>query len=334
MPEHEEFGAALAPGTRLTGKHGDYELGQVLGQGGFGITYAAARTRDGLRVAIKEYYPSHCAERSGELVRAHQGWEEDYARRLERFTDEGRTLLALNAVASVVRAYDAFEANGTAYLVMEYLDGVPLFKKAESLGGRIPPEVLLPAMRPLIRDLETIHAMGLLHRDIAPDNIMWMPDGTLKLIDFGSARTISSQKKTVLLKPGFAPVEQYLSDGREQGPWTDIYSLCATLYYLLSGVYPPASQERLMQAGAAEQSGSELAGLITLGVALTPEEDAAISRGMAVQPRQRTQSARELERELYGTQFTTSVYEVDPPPEPKRKLSLLARILDFLGFGR
>ena len=334
MPEREEFGAALAPGVRLEGARGEYELVRVLGQGGFGITYAAVRTYDGVPAAIKEYYPSHCAERSGELVRAHPGWEEDYARRLERFTEEGRTLLALNSVASVVRALDAFEMNGTAYLVMEYLDGVPLFKKAESLGGRIPPELLLPAMRPLIRDLDTIHALGLLHRDIAPDNIMWMPDGTLKLIDFGSARTISSQKKTVLLKPGFAPVEQYLSDGREQGPWTDIYSLCATIYYLLSGVYPPASQERLMQAGSSGQAEGELESLIKLGVALTPEEDAAISHGMAVQPRQRTRSAMELERELYGEQFAGSVYEVEPTPKPERRLSLLARILDFLGFGR
>ena len=125
-------------------------------------------------------------------------------------------MLASLELPSVVRALGAFEDRGTAYLVMEFIDGVPLHEKAAELGGRIPPELLLPRLGPLLRDLERMHESGLIHRDITPDNIMWTRDGALKLIDFGSARTTSSKRFTVMYKRGFAPVEQYLDS--DQGP--------------------------------------------------------------------------------------------------------------------
>ena len=324
MAGQEEYGSALAQGSELQGSGGSYRIGRVLGQGGFGITYAATYP-GGKRVAIKEYFPMHCAQRTdGAGVSPRAGWEEDYAQRLRRFSEEGRTLLALEAIPSVVRALDAFEANGTGYLVMEFLDGLPLYRKAEALGGRIPPEELLPRVKPLLKDLETIHRLGLIHRDITPDNVMWMPDGTLKLIDFGSARAMSSQSKTVLLKQGYAPVEQYITSS-EQGPYTDVYALSATIYYLLSGVQPPVATERLDDDG--------IRSLISLGVALTPEEDAAILPGMAVQPQRRTQSAAELARELYSDAESAGVTDDTPVGPTPPKQSFFRRLLAFFGFG-
>ena len=296
MPNSEWYGA-LEPGVKLPGGHGPgYYLKRVIGQGGFGITYEAESfngiegSANGATVAIKEFFPKDCAVRGsdGITVCARPGCEEEYVSRLSRFSEEGRTLTALSGCDSVVRVLSTFDANNTSYLVMEYLDGMPLYKKAMELGGRIPPEELLPRLPKLLLDIAAMHRAGILHRDITPDNIMWMPDGTLKLIDFGSARSMSQDKKTVFLKFGYSPIEQHITSG--QGPYTDIYALCATIYYLLSGINPPEAVDRL--------DNDPLRSLISLGVALTPEEDAAILHGLAVQPMERTQTADDLLREL------------------------------------
>ena len=299
MSGSNNFGA-LDAGTRLrcAASWDYYIIDCVLGEGGFGITYKATEfaptTGSGDRemgaVAVKEYFPMHCATRSedGITVVPIPGREEEYAAGLTRFSEEMKTLASLRNVDSVVRVVNTFNANGTAYLVMEYLDGVPLYKKAQELGGRIPPEELLPKLPRLLQDISQMHRAGILHRDITPDNIMWMPDGTLKLIDFGSARSMSKSHKTVLLKLGYAPIEQYITSG--QGTWTDVYALCATIYYLLSGGNPPDAVDRL--------DNDPLKPLVELGVALTPWEDAAILHGMTVQPMDRTQTADDLLREL------------------------------------
>ena len=145
---------------------------------------------------------------------------------LNSFLDEARLLAKQTELKSVVQVEDFFSTNGTAYLVMEYLDGVTLSDKMKA-EGRLPAQRLLSMLRPLMEDIGKLHASGIIHRDISPDNIMWMPDNTLKLLDFGCARSMEDGKSmSVLLKHGFAPVEQYQTRG--QGPWTDIYSLCAT----------------------------------------------------------------------------------------------------------
>lgn len=321
----------LAPGVTVMGASGfGYRIDCALGQGGFGITYKAytvTKHTDGYfdptPVAIKEYFPAKFASRDGDgvTVLAQPGHEEEYTAGLSRFSEEMKTLAALSGCDSVVHVINTFNANGTGYLVMEYLDGMPLYRKAEELGGRIPPEELLPKLPRLLQDISVMHRSGILHRDITPDNIMWMPDGTLKLIDFGSARHMSKKQKTVMLKLGYAPLEQYMSNGK-QGPWTDVYALSATVYFLLSGVNPPDPVSRL--------DNDPLKPLTELGVALTPEEDAAILHGMAVQTMERTQSADELLRELTATPGRTGHVNTEQPRRP----SFLRRILGRLLGGR
>ena len=296
----------MSSGTVLEGTLYTYQLQKVLGQGGFGITYRALNRERGELVAVKEYFPVRSAVRAQDgTVQAKPGYEEEFKTGLESFSGEARMLATMDKVPSVVQVMDQFQKRGTAYLVMEYLDGTPLHEKAARMGGKIPPEELLPKLPPLLRDLAVIHKLGVLHRDITPDNIMWMPDGTLKLLDFGSARNVGGgNSMTVLLKQGFAPVEQYLTGG--QGSYTDVYALCATIYFLLTGVMPTSALERL------EHDDLQPPSHYCQG--LTPQQDGAILRGMRVQPKERTQTVEELARELDIQEPRPVV--VDPKPAP------------------
>lgn len=296
----------MSSGTVLEGTLYTYQLQKVLGQGGFGITYRALNRERGELVAVKEYFPVRSAVRAQDgTVQTKPGYEEEFRTGLESFSGEARMLATMDKVPSVVQVMDQFQKRGTAYLVMEYLDGIPLHEKAARMGGKIPPEELLPKLPPLLRDLAAIHRLGVLHRDITPDNIMWMPDGTLKLLDFGSARNVGGgNSMTVLLKQGFAPVEQYLTGG--QGSYTDVYALCATIYFLLTGVMPTSALERL------EHDDLQPPSHYCQG--LTPQQEGAILRGMRVQPKERTQTVEELAREL-AIQEPRPVI-VDPKPAP------------------
>ncbi|MCD8146722.1 MAG: serine/threonine protein kinase [Clostridiales bacterium] len=298
----------LAPGTLLTGTLYTYRLVRVLGQGGFGITYEAEEVNHHQRLALKEYFPMWAAVRTDDQQVTPKPYQEaDYQKGLDRFSGEARMLASFDPLPSVVQVKDCFQSNGTAYLVMEYLDGVPLHEKAKQMGGRIPPSELLPKLPPLLRDLEELHQAGVLHRDIAPDNIMWMPDGTLKLLDFGSARRMEgNQELTVITKPRFAPVEQYTTRG--QGPYTDVYAMCATIYFLLTGKVPPQSTERLEE--------DPLQPPTALGVALTPLEEAALLHGLAVQPKDRIQSMYDLLREMRLEDPRPTQHTPPTPPTP------------------
>ena len=277
----------LCPGTGLTGTLKSYSIGRVLGQGGFGITYEAT-SEFGERVAIKEYFPLTWVIRvTGKQVVAKTDQETVYQKGLQSFSNEARMLAGIDDLNTVVKVMDCFHENGTAYLVMEFLDGMSLKAKAEACGGRIPAEELLPKLRPVIADLEQLHQRGMLHRDIAPDNLIWTTEDRIKLIDFGAARRMEENRKlTMLAKPGFAPIEQYTSGG--QGTWTDVYALCATMYYLLTGRIPTPAPDRLYDES------SNLPSPISLGVGLTQEEEDAITHGLAVQPKQRTQTMGQL----------------------------------------
>ena len=289
-----KFLDALPQGTGIIGPRRNYTVDSVLGQGGFGITYSGTNDA-GLRVAVKEFFPGFCAVRQNDLtVSPKPGREEEYSARLASFATEGSTLAALNDLEHIVHVLDIFPANNTSYLVMEFVEGEPLFRRAEARGGRLLPEDLLPRVQPLLADMNSMHARGVLHRDITPDNIMWQPDDSLKLIDFGAARSMNSEHMTVMYKRGFAPPEQYMLSG--QGTFTDVYALCATLYYLLTGRTIPDAIARLED--------ETLPSPTELGVGLTPEEDRAIMKGLAVQRENRTQSMRELECGLYGIVIT------------------------------
>lgn len=231
--------APLPAGTRLH----EYRIDGVLGQGGFGITYLATDVHLNARVAIKEYLPAQIAFRAGDRSVSPNAsrHRESYRQGLESFLVEARTLAAFRHPA-IVRVARFFEAHRTAYMVLEYERGEPLkawWPRQRGIGEAALVELLLP----LLDGLAVVHAAGFLHRDIKPDNIqVRQGDGSLVLLDFGSAGLATVAAAQVVLTPGYAPIEQYGLG--EQGPWTDLYALGATLYWVVSGRKPPDAETR------------------------------------------------------------------------------------------
>ncbi len=242
-------GLSLPPGTVLQER---YLLGRILGVGGFGITYLAVDLNNGSKCAVKEYYPKTLSVRSAN-GNVHPSSQANYAafqHGLSAFADEAGTLSKLLGESLVVQVLAAFNANQTAYFVMEYLDGVNLKALMRSMGGAVTTEHSMLIFKSVAQALSVVHAHGMLHRDVSPENIFITKSGQVKLIDFGATRYFvgeKSQSLSVILKPGFAPPEQYTSKSN-QGPWTDIYALAATYYYMVTGVLIPDAPERL--AGA------------------------------------------------------------------------------------
>ncbi|MGE0483763.1 MAG: protein kinase [Gammaproteobacteria bacterium] len=243
MAQIETYRNALKPGQRVLW----YEIEGTLGQGGFGITYVARDTNLKQPVALKEFLPSELAVREGEfevhpLSNARAG---SFAWGLEKFMDEARTLAHFDH-PNIVKVYTVFEANNTAYMVMRYEDGLSL-GSIYSKRRRLPERLLQHLVHPLLDGLETVHDQGFIHRDIKPDNIYLRQDGSPVLIDFGSARiAVGSETRalTSLVTPGYAPFEQYVTGSDRQGPWSDIYSLGATLYRGIAGIAPPDATNR------------------------------------------------------------------------------------------
>lgn len=236
----------LVPGTLLKER---YRVGRVLGEGGFGITYVGVDTVLDLKVAIKEFYMSGYVNRNNTVsttVQANTGnHTEIFEKNRERFLQEARTLAKFFSEPGVVSVIDFFRENNTAYIVMEFLDGVTLKDQLE--GKTMSWDRLSGLLEPVLQVLIKIHRAGLIHRDISPDNIMVTERGQVKLLDFGAAREFAQgdvKSLSVILKPGYAPVEQYRTKG-QQGPWTDVYAICATMYRCLTGVVPDDSMDRI-----------------------------------------------------------------------------------------
>lgn len=323
--------ACLAAGTIVSGPRHSFVLEKVLGKGGFGITYRGQEIASKRKVAIKEYFPNRCQPcrmPDGTILPLSQ-YQEVYQSGKKSFLNEAAMLRALDDIPSVVRILDFFPANGTAYMVMEYLDGTTLRQMVER-GGKIPVHILRPRLTPLIRDICAIHERGVLHRDIAPDNIMWMPDGTLKLMDFGCARAMEDGRSmTVQLKPGFAPAEQYGSHG--QGDYTDLYALCATIYYCITGIVPAAAPER--QFALYDDKPDPLVWPHILDIPLSPDWEALLMWGLQLNPEMRPQKVQQwLERAEALTVWSDTEMPVpepvpapDPPPiQPNlKKLPIL-----------
>lgn len=241
LPHH------LAPGARIKQR---YQVGRVLGEGGFGITYAGWDTVLDVKVAIKEFYMAGYVNRNHEAspnVFATLGAHRDtFNKNKEKFLSEARVLARFYEEPGIVGVRDFCEENGTAYIIMDFLDGVTLKEYLEA-HGPLPPAEAIRLLLPVIRSLQHVHAGGVIHRDISPDNIMVLADGRTKLLDFGAAREVSQtdiKSLSVILKPGYAPEEQYRSKGR-QGPWTDVYALAATLYRCITGEAPDDAMERM-----------------------------------------------------------------------------------------
>lgn len=239
----------LSEGTVLQDR---YTVGRVLGHGGFGITYIGHDDKFDMVVAIKEYLPSDISTRAlGETtVTTFSGDKYDaYVYGLGRFIDEAKTLAHFAEYPSIVSVKDYFRQNNTAYIVMEYLDGITLSEYIKQSDGKMSEKETLSVIKPIIDALRQVHASGIIHRDISPDNIYITKSGQIKLLDFGAARHAMGEKSkslSVVLKPGYAPPEQYYTRGK-QGPWTDVYAIAATMYRMLTGQAPPESMERMAE---------------------------------------------------------------------------------------
>ena len=238
---------ALPDGTELVG---DYRIQRVLGAGGFGITYLADERELARFVTIKEYFPAEFAARrsTSDAFPRSQDCAEDYKWGLERFIEEAKTL-ARFVHPNIVRVYRYFRANNTGYMVLHFEEGGSFKAWLKGLKRAPRQPELDKILKPLLEALETVHAGDFLHRDIAPDNIIIRKDGSPVLIDFGSARgEIAAHSKTVsaLVKPGYSPYEQYATTSRQQGPWTDIYALGATLYHAVTGKRPLDAPSRMV----------------------------------------------------------------------------------------
>lgn len=295
---------------RNTGLIGRYVIQEVLGQGGFGITYLGIDKLYGNKVAIKEYYPQKIAMRKAQYedVVTVTSIEEknNYDKGKKRFLDEAQVMARFNKNEGIVKILDFFEANNTAYIVMEYLEGITL-KQYLGKYGVLQFRNLIEMMLPLLEALIEIHSQGLIHRDISPDNIMVQHNGKLKLMDFGAARdyTESGNKSlTVILKPGYAPPEQYQTHG-VQGPWTDIYALCATIYKCLTGITPPDAIARVMDDKFKEPD--------QLDGKLSPDIKKLLWKGMNIFPEERYQDIVEFGEDVCDALFI---------PEENKKLDL------------
>ena len=299
----EENLYCLRKGTRLIGR---YTIEGVLGQGGFGITYLGMDELHKKKVAIKEFFPQGIVTRNIEyedtVTVTLVGEKENYDKGKERFLKEAQTMAMFSKDKGIVKALDFFEINNTTYIVMEYLEGVTL-KQYLRENERIAAEDLVELLVPLIEALDEIHSQGLIHRDISPDNIMVLPDGRIKLMDFGAARDYTEfgeKSLSIVLKPGYAPPEQYQTHG-VQGPWTDIYALCATMYKCITGENPPDAIDRVID--------DHLKKISEFGIVIPPQEEAAIIKGMSVSAKDRYQDIKDLCEDLYGGYEETSVSE-------------------------
>ena len=288
----------LKPGTVLREK---YMIGKALGEGGFGITYVGRDLTLDMKIAVKEYYPNGLSNRnndySNQVTMSKGNHGTDFEREMQRFLSEARILARFCNEPGVVGVRDFFRENGTAYIVMEYLDGITL-KNYLKHKGTIPATSFAKMIDPILVALHDIHQQGLIHRDISPDNIMMLHgSGRLKLLDFGAAREMTGDKSlSVMLKPGYAPEEQYRSKG-QQGAWTDVYAMCATIYKCITGITPDESIQRVFE--------DELKKPSELGIAIPAQYEQALMQGLQVKSNDRIQSMDVLRRAILTVEEET-----------------------------
>ncbi|MBE5954094.1 MAG: PASTA domain-containing protein [Lachnospiraceae bacterium] len=283
----------LSPGVVLQGK---YIVGKVIGYGGFGVTYIGYNAILDQKVAIKEYLPGEFATRttdSTEVTIFSGEREEQFAGGVVKFVEEAKRLAKFKHTPGIVGIYDSFQENKTAYIVMEYLEGETLSSKLDR-EGKLSLEDSINLMKPVLSALKEVHKEGILHRDISPDNIFITKDDEVKLLDFGAARyatsTTHSKSLSVIVKPGYAPQEQYRSRG-DQGTWTDIYACAATLYKMITGVTPEDSMERGNKDTLVPPS--------KLGIKIPKNKENAIMNALNLKIEDRTKDAPSFEADLY-----------------------------------
>ena len=284
----EDIPHHLVPGTVLQNK---YLVGHSIGEGGFGITYVGLDLNLKLKIAIKEFYPNGYANRNNKVTNKitinFQKEGEYFLNGKEQFLREAQSLAKFSKENGIVNVRDFFTENDTAYIIMEYIDGETLADMLKQRGLFEASEIFR-LMLPIMRSLKKMHSENIIHRDISPDNIKVTEDGSLKLMDFGSARYFAgAQKKTmsIMLKPGFAPYEQYSSDGN-QGPWTDVYGLCATIYKCITDKTPPNSLNRIQSDPLKKPS--------ELGIGISDALQNVLMYGLTVYPENRCPDMNKL----------------------------------------
>ncbi|MDR1194535.1 MAG: serine/threonine-protein kinase, partial [Peptococcaceae bacterium] len=307
----------ITPGSILQEK---YLIGRVLGYGGFGVTYMGFDLRLERKIAVKEYLPGDFSTRMpGQTVlTVYSGEaEEQFVAGLRSFLEEAQRLAKFNALPGVVDIYDSFLENQTGYIVMEYLEGRTVKEILADEGKMDFPrakEIILRVLTPL----KVVHQSGIIHRDIAPDNIFIMRDDEVRLLDFGASRyatTLHSKSLSVILKPGYAPEEQYRGRGN-QGPWSDVYAAAASFYKMITGITPVESMERKMGDTLREPS--------KLGAVLPKSAENAIMNALNVDPADRIQSADAFEAALLSEEVARN--KVKQKKADAGKLPLWAKI--------
>lgn len=278
-----------------------YLIAKALGEGGFGITYLAWDLSQGIKVAIKEYFPSGYVNRmpkSNQVIINSKQNQAASNRGLKRFIEEAKNLAKIKNLSGIVNVRDFFSANGTAYIVMEFLDGVSLKKYMQRKGNKIPMDEILNIMRPVMDSLIQVHKLGLIHRDISPDNIIITKYNEVKLIDFGAAKqsNLDGKSLSIVLKQGFAPEEQYRTHG-EQGPWTDVYALGVTIYFCITGQLPPESIQRMYKDTIVKPSEK--------GATISPSQESALMKSLSVYSKNRYQDIGQMINGLYNANTKT-----------------------------
>ena len=298
----------LEPGTIL---HAQYRINSVIGQGGFGITYDGTDLKLDMHVAIKEYFPNPMANRQTTVsleVTCNAGTKGLYEKGMKNFLDEAKNMAKYAGEENFVSVHDYFAENNTAYIVMEFVEGQNL-KQYMQHYGRLPIETAMVIIMPVMNALEKIHSRGMIHRDISPSNIMILPDGRVRLLDFGAAKDVSLETANMttmssVFKYGYSPIEQ-LTHGMKQGPYTDIYALCATIYEMLTGTTPPSPFQRAYE-------GQALIPPSALGVKISPVQEAALIKGLEVNGTDRIQTISELRDGLCGVRRNEDGLEYIP----------------------
>ena len=302
-----------------------YEIGEVLGEGGFGITYEAENKLIGLKAAVKEFYSRELMDRdssvSDSFTLADPDKEERFQKEKERFLKEARILGDFSSEEGIVHVVDYFEANNTAYIVMEYISGITL-KEQIRRHGIMPADALFQRVKPLLRTLGKIHSAGLVHRDISPDNIMVLEDGSFCLIDFGAATHYVGGEKTVstIYKTGYAAPEQY-AGADKVAPSSDLYALSAALYYCLTGMEPEDSLQRMLV--------DELIPADQLCKGLPGQGSDILSKGLRLKQEERWQNTEEMLKAI------EEVWPKEEVLEAKRRrkritISVIASVLAVL----